>query len=134
MATRVRGLAEVVLWVHDMARALDFYQGALGLERLSPPERANPVFLKAGEPAVGVPQMLVLVQLPAAAGPFQAPRTLHHLALEVAPSDFDAEKARLEQLGYALRGGQHPVVPSRTLYLNDPEGNEVEIICAAAGS
>jgi catechol-2,3-dioxygenase len=131
MATRVRGIAEVVLWVHDMAKALEFYQGALGLERISPAERPNPVFLKAGEPAVGVPQMVVLVQLPADAGPFQKPRTLHHLALEVAPEDLDGEKARLEGLGFALRTGQHPVVPSRTLYLDDPDGNEVELICTA---
>ena len=129
--TKIRGVAEIVLWVHDMAKSLAFYQDALGLERISPPERANPVFLKAGEPAVGVPQMLVLVQLPADAGPFQKPRTLHHLALEVAPDDFDAEKTRLEALGFQLRTGQHPVIASRTLYLDDPDGNEVELICSA---
>ena len=129
--TKVRGIAEIVLWVHDMTRSLEFYQGALGLERISPAERPNPVFLKAGEPAVGVPQMLVLVHLPADAGPFQKPRTLHHLALEVAPEEFDAEKTRLEALGFQLRTGQHPVIPSRTLYLDDPDGNEVELICSA---
>ena len=129
--TRVRGIAEIVLWVHDMAKSLAFYQETLGLERISPPERPNPVFLKAGELAGGVPQMLVLVQLPADAGPFQKPRTLHHLALEVAPEDFDAEKARLDGLGFQLRSGQHPVIPSRTLYLDDPDGNEVELICSA---
>jgi catechol-2,3-dioxygenase len=131
MATRVRGVAEIVLWVHDMAAALDFYQRVLGLERISPAERPNPVFLKAGEPAVGVPQMIVLVQLPPDSPSFAKPRALHHLALEVAPADFDAEHARLTSLGYQLRTGQHPVIPSRTLYLDDPEGNEVELICAA---
>ena len=75
--------------------------------------------------------MIVVVQLPPDAGPFTPPRTLHHLALEVAPEDFDAEKARLEGLGFALRSGQHPVIPSRTMYLDDPEGNEVELICRA---
>lgn len=129
--TKVRGIAEIVLWVHDMSKSLAFYQGALGLERISPAERPNPVFLRAGEPAVGVPQMLVLVQLPTEAGPFQKPRTLHHLAFEVAPSDFDAEKVRLEGLGFQLRTGQHPVIASRTLYLDDPDGNEVELICTA---
>jgi catechol 2,3-dioxygenase-like lactoylglutathione lyase family enzyme len=131
MATKIRGIAEIVLSVHDIAKSLEFYQGALGLERISPADRPNPVFLKAGEPAVGVPQMLVLVQLPADAGPFEKPRPLHHLALEVAPDEFDAEKARLEGLGFPLRTGQHPVIPSRTLYLDDPEGNEVELICSA---
>jgi catechol-2,3-dioxygenase len=127
--TSIRGLAEIVLWVHDMAKARQFYEGVLGLEVMS--DRQNPVFLRAGDPAVGVPQMVVLVQLPEDAGAFQRPRALHHLALEVAPEDFDAEKARLESLGFQLRSGQHPVVPSRTMYLDDPEGNEVELICAS---
>jgi catechol 2,3-dioxygenase-like lactoylglutathione lyase family enzyme len=103
----------------------------LGLKVISPPERKNPIFLRAGEGAAGVPQMIVVVQLPPDAGPFVPPRTLHHLALEVAPEDFDAEKARLEGLGFTLRSGQHPVIPSRTMYLDDPEGNEVELICRA---
>ncbi|HEY3078639.1 MAG TPA: VOC family protein [Chloroflexota bacterium] len=131
MATRVRGVAEIVLWVHDMPRALGFYREVLGLEQISPPERPSPVFLRAGPAAVGVPQLIVLVQLPPDAGPFSKPRPLHHLALEIAREDFDAEKARLESLGFQLRTGQHPIIPSRTLYLDDPEGNEVELICTA---
>jgi catechol 2,3-dioxygenase-like lactoylglutathione lyase family enzyme len=115
-----------------MAAALRFYRETLGLEQISPPDRPSPVFLKAGEAALGIPQMLVLVQLPSDAPPFGRPRTLHHLALEVAPEDFDAEKARLESLGFAVRTGQHPVIPSRTLYVGDPKGNEVELICAQA--
>jgi catechol-2,3-dioxygenase len=129
--TRIRGLAEIVLTTHDMAGALRFYRETLGLEQISPPERPSPVFLKAGEAALGVPPMLVLVQLPPDAGAFQRPRTLHHLALEIAPEHFDAEKARLEGLGFQVRTGQHPVVPSRTMYVDDPMGNEVELICAS---
>ena len=128
---KIRGLAEIVLSTHDMAAALRFYRETLGLEQISPPERASPVFLKAGEAAVGVPQMLVLVQLPPDAGAFGRPRPLHHLALEVAPEDFDGEKARLEALGFQVRSGQHPVIPSRTMYVDDPMGNEVELICAS---
>ena len=118
----IRGLAEIVLWVHDMPRAREFYEGVLGLRPIS--DRPNPVFLRAGD---GL-SLVVLVQLPADAGPFQKPRTLHHLALELAPEDFDAEKARLEGLGFRVRTGQHPVILSRTMYIDDPEGNEVELI------
>jgi catechol-2,3-dioxygenase len=53
------------------------------------------------------------------------------LALELAPEDFEAEEQRLKALGYELRYGQHPVIPSRTMYVTDPEGNEVEFICGA---
>jgi catechol 2,3-dioxygenase-like lactoylglutathione lyase family enzyme len=129
--TTIRGLAEIVLTTHDMAAALAFYRETLGLAQISPPERASPVFLQAGPAALAVPQMLVLVQLPADAGAFGRPRPLHHLALEIAPEEFDAEKARLEGLGFQVRTGQHPVIPSRTMYVDDPMGNEVELICAS---
>jgi catechol 2,3-dioxygenase-like lactoylglutathione lyase family enzyme len=128
----IRGISEIVLWAHDQPATVRFYRDVLGLTVISPPERTNPIFLRAGPGQVGIPQMLVVVQLPPGSGPFSPPRTLHHLALEVAPEDFDAEKARLERLGYTLRSGQHPVIPSRTMYLDDPEGNEVELICAAS--
>ena len=75
--------------------------------------------------------MVVLVELPARTAAFAEPRSLHHLALEVAPEAFDAEKARLTGLGFIVRIGKHPIVPSRTMYVNDPDGNEVELICTA---
>lgn len=124
--TKIKGIAEIVLNVHDMEASLKFYQEILGLKVIG---RPGPVFLKAGDPAVSVPQMLVLVPLPAQAGPFETPRTLHHLALELDPADFEAEEQRLKELGYKIRYGQHPVVPSRTMYVDDPDGNEVEFIC-----
>ena len=126
--TKVKGIAEIVLNVHDVAAALNFYQEVLGLEIIG---RPGPVFLRAGNPAVSVPQMVVLVPLPHQTGAFTAPRTLNHLALELDPADFEAEEQRLKALGYEIRYGKHPVIPSRTMYVNDPEGNEVEFICGA---
>jgi len=125
----IRGLAEVVLWVHDLPRSIAFYRDVLGLSVISPPERKNPIFLQAGPANIGIPQLIVLVQLPPDAAPFSKPRTLHHVALEIAPDDFDAEYARLTGLGFAPRSGEHPVLPSRTLYVDDPDGNEIELIC-----
>ena len=126
--TRIRGIAEIVLNVHDVEASLAFYRDVLGLEVIG---RPGPVFLQAGDPAVTVPQMVVLVPLPAGTESFTKPRTLHHLALELAPEDFDAQQAHLKELGYAIRTGQHPVIPSRTMYVDDPDGNEVEFICGA---
>ncbi len=125
--TKIKGLAEIVLHVHDMDAALKFYQEVLGLEIIG---RPGPVFLKTGDPAVNIPQMIVLVPLPGDAGEFVAPRTLHHLALELDPADFSAEEERLKGLGYEIRYGEHPVISSRTMYVDDPEGNEVEFICS----
>src|SRR5581483_4244016 len=100
-----------------------------GLRPLAAPAEVKPVFLAAGADTAPIPQMLVLVPLPPETPPFMPPRTLHHLSLEIAPEDFDAEVRRLADLGYSLRTGRHPVLPSRTVYLDDPEGNEVELIC-----
>jgi catechol-2,3-dioxygenase len=128
--SQIQGIAEIVLNVHDKQAALAFYRDLLGLEVISPLEMPN-VFLKVGQGQAGIPQMIVLVPLPDGAAQFAGPRTLHHLALEVAPDDFDAVADHLRASGYALRDGRHPVIPSRTLYVDDPDGNEVEIICRA---
>lgn len=56
---------------------------------------------------------------------------LHHLALELPEDRFDAQYAALVAAGYQPRGGQHPVLASRTMYVDDPDGNEVEFICRA---
>lgn len=125
---QVRGLAEVVLNVRDMAASLGFYRDLLGLEQISPPERKSPVFLRAGSSSDGLPALVVLVQLPGDAAGFLPPRALHHLALALDGEGFDAAHAALVAAGFAPRGGQHPVLPSRTMYVDDPDGNEVEFI------
>jgi catechol-2,3-dioxygenase len=112
-----------------MDRMLAFYEGVLGLQRLPAAPHVKPVFLRVAPGQAGIPQMLVVVPLSPDTPPFSGPRPLHHLALELAPEDFDAERARLSGIGYSLREGQHPVIPSRTMYVDDPEGNEVELIC-----
>ncbi len=128
--TMIRGLAEIVLSVHDLDASLHFYREMLGLTLVSEPD-FRPVFLRAGDPAVTVPQLVVLVPLPAGTPPFPAAkpgRTLHHLAFELAPADFDALRDHLAAHGLAIRTGQHPIIPSRTMYVDDPDGNEVEFI------
>src|SRR6185503_6172862 len=59
--TTIRGLAEVVLWVHDLPASVAFYRDLLGLPVISPPERTNPIFLQASPGTAGIPAMVVLV-------------------------------------------------------------------------
>lgn len=127
--TEIRGISEIVLHVRDRERSLSFYRDLLGLKVISPPDFPGPVFLQAGEGNAGIPQMVVLVTLPDDAPPFQPPSHLHHLALEVTPDDFDEFDTKLRDADREVRSGQHPVIPSRTLYVDDPDGNEVELIC-----
>lgn len=126
----VVGISEIVLWTADQAKSLQFYRDLLGLEVISPPTLRN-VFLKVGEGKAGIPQMLVLVPKPDDIKAKPSGYQLHHLALELPADRFDAQHDALVQAGYQPRGGKHPVLASRTMYVDDPDGNEVEFICRA---
>lgn len=126
----VVGISEIVLWTADQSRALHFYRDLLGLEVISPATVRN-VFLKLGEGNAGIPQMIVLVPKPADIAAQPSGYQLHHLALELPEEVFDAQAAALVAAGYQPRGGTHPVLASRTMYVDDPDGNEVELICRA---
>lgn len=124
------GLAEVVLFVGDMNKSLAFYRGVLGLQVFSPPELPGK-FLRIGSHGTGVPHQIVLVPRPegvTAAEGTQQQRDLHHIGLEVAPEDFAAEKERIRDLGLEVREGEHPFLPVQAFYIDDPDGNEVEIV------
>jgi catechol-2,3-dioxygenase len=127
----VSGLAEVVLNVRNLRSSLAFYRDLLGLKVISPPERINPVFLQAGAANSDLPALVVLVQLPEGSASFTVPRTLHHLALAITAESFEGTRQALEARGFSVRTGQHPVIPSRTMYIDDPDGNEVELIAPA---
>ncbi|HEU5369782.1 MAG TPA: VOC family protein [Ktedonobacterales bacterium] len=127
---QVVGISEIVLWTNDKQQALQFYRDLLGLEVISPPTLPN-VFLRVGEGNAGIPQMMVLVpkteEIKAKPSGYQ----LNHLALELPEAAFDVQHAALVAAGYQPRSGKHPVLASRTMYVDDPDGNEVEFICRA---
>ncbi len=54
---------------------------------------------------------------------------LDHIAFGIDLDDFAAEKARLEALDIPVRETTHGWVQWRSLYVYDPEGNEVEWVC-----
>jgi catechol-2,3-dioxygenase len=124
----VVGISEIVLWTADQGRALQFYRDLLGLEVISSPALKN-VFLQVGTGHAGIPQMIVLVPKPADIAAQPRGYQLHHMALELPEDAFDAQHAALVAAGYQPRPGQHPVLASRTMYVDDPDGNEVEFIC-----
>jgi len=128
--SHVVGLAEIVLWTTDKAQAVRFYHELLGLPILSPPTLPN-VFLKAGEGHAGIPQMIVLVPKSDTIKAQPSGYQLHHLAFEVPEEQFEAQHAAFVAAGIHPRSGKHPVLASRTMYIDDPDGNEVEFICRA---
>ena len=136
MSGVVVGLAEIVLWVHDVEQALHFYRDQFELEVISLPELPNK-FLKAADGADGVPEMIVLVPHPDRSSEFpreKPKRVLHHLAFRVEAAAFDELRERFVAAGVEVRSGVHPVLKGvRTFYVDDPDGNEVEVIAPALG-
>jgi len=130
-AKAVAGLAEIVLWTHDMDRSLAFYRDLFGLEVISPPDFPK-LFLSAGTGPGGIPEMIVLMPHPEPGATFPAPkpeRVLHHMAFAVEPGAYDDLEAACRAAGLDVRQGIHPVLKAvRTFYVDDPEGNEVEVI------
>ena len=124
------GISEIVLWTADQPRSLVFYRDLLGLDVISPPTLPN-VFLRVGEGNAGIPQMIVLVPKTEDIKARPSGYQLNHMAFELPADAFDAQHAAFVAAGYQPRGGKHPVLVSRTMYVDDPDGNEVEFICQA---
>jgi catechol 2,3-dioxygenase-like lactoylglutathione lyase family enzyme len=126
----VEGLAEIVLWAADIEVALEFYRDRLGLEVISQPGMPNK-FLRVAK-GDGIPEMIVLVPHPHPDDYFprhKEKRVLHHLAFRVNAHSYDELENRFIEAGVEVRHGVHPVLKGvRTFYVDDPDGNEVEII------
>lgn len=124
----VVGLAEIVLWTADKTAALSFYRDLPDLKVILSPTLPN-VFLKSNEGRAGIPQMIVLVpktkEIKARSSGYQ----LKHLAFELASEKFDTQHNRLIQAGYQPCDSKDLVFASRTMHIDDPDGNEVEFIC-----
>jgi catechol 2,3-dioxygenase-like lactoylglutathione lyase family enzyme len=136
MGQTVVGLAEITLWSRDLEKSLAFYCDIFGLERMEQPPGVKPRFLRAAAGADGVPQMIVLVPHPDPSGAFPSDkpmRPLHHLAFTVSGASYEQLLERCRAAGLEVRDGIHPVLTGvRTVYVDDPDGNEVEVISPSA--
>jgi len=123
----VRRLNHAVLYVHDLASAVDFYTYALGFEiRSRMGDRA--AFLRA--PGSANDHDLGLFALDASAPiPRDAPPAtgLYHLAWEVGTlAELDEARQRLIARGALVGASDHRV--SKSLYAKDPSGIEFEVM------
>jgi catechol 2,3-dioxygenase len=127
MAIDVEGVGHVVLKVTDVERALEFYCGALGLTEVA---RASfgggpMVFLSSGRHHHDIALLEVGAD---ARRPAAGDVGLYHVALKIG-DDLDtlrAAKAQLEEHGVAIQFvSDHNV--SQSIYIADPDGNNVEL-------
>jgi catechol 2,3-dioxygenase len=115
-------LGTVRLTVSDLASSRSFYELVLGMSAAERPDGA----LALG--AVGSGQPLLELRGNSAADPMDHRRTgLYHFAILVPTRrDLAAALARLLRARWPLQGASDHLV-SEALYLNDPDGNGIEI-------
>jgi catechol 2,3-dioxygenase-like lactoylglutathione lyase family enzyme len=149
------GIAEIVLNVRDLPAMRGFYRDVLGFKVLreachergiEPDPNGMPTiaFLTIQDVDTplgrhGHPQMLALIDFRRHVfakerfdGHEPTRSTLNHLAFEIRPEDYEAEKERLEKLGLNPRQATFPAMTARALFFNDPEQNLLELICHAS--
>jgi catechol 2,3-dioxygenase-like lactoylglutathione lyase family enzyme len=128
--TAVRGLGEVALRVNNLDAMQKFYEEAIGLPLMV--RFPDCAFFKIANGYDGHTQVLALFdrsQSPDYRGPNATTSTIDHFAFEISPADFAGEKQRLEALGFRIQTAVHAWVHWRSIYITDPEGNEVELVC-----
>ncbi len=121
----VKSLGEVALRVNNLPEMRRFYQEVLGLEVLG--AFGSAVLLRIADDFGGHTQVLGLFDRSVPVGPEHT--TVDHIAFTIALDDFESERQRLEALGFNVEVRNHDWVRWRSLYLRDPEGNQVELVC-----
>ena len=128
--TAVRGLGEVALRVKGLDAMQKFYEEVIALPLMT--RVPDCAFFKIADGYGGHTQVLALFdrsESPGYRGTDAATSTIDHLAFEIPLADFADEKTRLEALGLEVETAEHAWVHWRSLYVTDPEGNQVELVC-----
>lgn len=108
----------------------EFYEQVIGLELMR--RFPTSAFFRIADGVAGHTQILALFDR--TAGPdYQGiaaeKTTVDHIAFGIALEDFEPEVERLRRLGLEVETTTHEWVKWRSLYVNDPEGNQVELVC-----
>ena len=119
-------LGHVVFYVKDLEKSLAFYRDLLGFEQVGEFSRTfTAVALSAGR----TNHEVLLIQVGDAPGPSKGHRIgLYHIGIKVgdALDELRAVRDELIEAGINISGlSDHTV--SQSIYLEDPDGNEVEL-------
>jgi catechol-2,3-dioxygenase len=128
--TSVRGLGEIALRVNNLDAMQKFYEEVIGLPLMA--RDSDSAFFKIAEGYGGHIQVLALfdrAESPGYRGTDATTSTIDHIAFEITLADFAGELARLRGLGLQVKTAEHAWMHWRSLYVSDPEGNQVELVC-----
>jgi catechol 2,3-dioxygenase len=118
-------LGHVVFYVKNLEQSLAFYHDLLGFQEVGRIFNEAAAALTSGR----THHELLLIQVGEAPGPLQGRRRgLYHIGIKVGDSldELRAAKQELERAGIPIDGMSDHTV-SQSLYLRDPDGNEVEL-------
>ncbi len=118
-------LGHVVFYVKDLQRSLAFYRDLLGFKEVGRIFNGAASALTSGR----THHEMLLIQVGDAPGPLTGRRRgLYHFGIKVGDSlaELRAAKRELEDAGIVIDGMSDHTV-SQSLYLRDPDGNEVEV-------
>lgn len=129
-AIPVRGLDHLVLRVRDLGAMVSFYGQVLGCPVERRQDEIGLVQLRAGNALIDLVPVDGKLGRTGGAAPGKEGRNLDHLCLRVEPFDEAAIRAHLAAHGVTAgpveaRYGAEGAGPS--IYLDDPEGNTVEL-------
>jgi catechol-2,3-dioxygenase len=125
VARAVKGLGELALRVNDLDRMQAFYANVIGLEVMR--QFPDVVFFRIAQGHGGHTTILALFDRGVEVG--QEHTTLDHLAFSIDVADYATEQRRLEDLGVDVEPKVFDWTGWRSLFVRDPEGNVVELVC-----
>jgi catechol 2,3-dioxygenase len=131
----VRELGHLVLYVRNVARSAAFYRDVLGWQQVLPEPGAEPVGAAAFSSG-RTHHELLLIEVGADATPIPQGRRvgMYHFGLNVGENDDDLRQmvAVLERAGAPIVGASDHTV-THSLYIEDPDGNEIELYVDVPG-
>lgn len=141
---QVRALGEIAIRCDDIAAMSAFYEGIIGLTRLSGNTGDGIVFFRIADGFAGHTAVLALFDKSVSGRPGlhptgeDAPETgarssLHHLALSLPFAEQEAVMAWYEARGQPYRVEHFGWIGWRGIFTEDPEGNTVELVAKDPG-
>ncbi len=122
---KAHSLGHVVFYVRELNRSLSFYRDVVGFQEIGTIFNGKAAALTSGR----THHELLLIEVGQAPAPPTGKRLgLYHIGIKIGDSleELRSAKQELEEKGILISGMSDHTV-SQSLYLHDPDGNEIEL-------